>query len=192
MIPILKQALAVAGLALAFGTTSAAEQALVAQRSELVFTSRQMGVPMQGRFGRYNAQVAFDPAKPQSSRILLTIDMASATLGIGEVDSQLGTSDWFDVAHHPTARFESSSVKALDPQRFEVRGRLSIKGRTREVAVPVAYSVVGEVGRATGTLPIRRLDYGIGDGAWKDTSMVADEVQIRFDLVFNTLRAPRR
>ena len=31
-----------------------------------------------------------------------------------------------------------------------------------------------------GALPIKRLAFNIGDGEWKDTSMVADEVLIKF------------
>ena len=35
---------------------------------------------------------------------------------------------------------------------------------------------------ATGVLPIKRLAFKIGDGEWADTSMVADEVQVKFKL----------
>jgi len=31
-----------------------------------------------------------------------------------------------------------------------------------------------------GQLPIKRLAFNIGEGEWKDTSMVADEVVIKF------------
>jgi polyisoprenoid-binding protein YceI len=32
-------------------------------------------------------------------------------------------------------------------------------------------------------VPIKRLAFGIGDGEWKDTSVVADEVIIKFRIV---------
>ncbi len=34
-----------------------------------------------------------------------------------------------------------------------------------------------------GVLPIKRSTFNIGTGEWKDTSIVADEVQIKFHLV---------
>jgi polyisoprenoid-binding protein YceI len=34
-----------------------------------------------------------------------------------------------------------------------------------------------------GALPIKRLTYNIGEGDWKDTDMVADEVVIKFHVV---------
>ena len=43
-----------------------AQQALVPAQSEIVFTSRQMGVPVDGRFRKFDAQVAFDPKKPEA------------------------------------------------------------------------------------------------------------------------------
>ena len=34
-----------------------------------------------------------------------------------------------------------------------------------------------------GAVPIKRLAYNIGEGEWKDTSMVADDVVIKFHVV---------
>ena len=67
----------------------AAEQKLVAAQSELVFVSKQMGVPVEGRFKKFDAQVAFDPAKLETSKINFTVDLASATLGAPESDAEL-------------------------------------------------------------------------------------------------------
>jgi polyisoprenoid-binding protein YceI len=39
-----------------------------------------------------------------------------------------------------------------------------------------------------GSFPLKRLDYGIGSGVWGDTSVVADEVQVRFHLVLTPTR----
>ncbi len=49
-----------------------AQQKLVPAQSEIVFVSRQMGVPVEGRFKKFDAQIAFDPAKPATSRIAST------------------------------------------------------------------------------------------------------------------------
>jgi polyisoprenoid-binding protein YceI len=51
-----------------------------------------------------------------------------------------------------------------------------------DVLVPLTMTQTGAVTVATGVLPIKRLAFKIGDGEWADTSMVADDVQVKFKL----------
>jgi len=159
-----------------------AQQQLVPAQSEIQFVSRQMGVPVEGKFRTFDAKVAFDPAKPEASSIAFTVDTGSATLGVRETDAELPKADWFNVAQFPKATFQSSAVKRLDANRFEVTGKLSIKGASSDVVVPVTLAQNGAQTVATGAFPIKRLTFRIGDKEWSDTSMVADEVQVRFRL----------
>lgn len=166
-----------------------AGQAVLPAQSEIAFVSRQMGVPVEGRFRQFSAQVAFDPAKPAASRIAFKVDVASITLGSREADAELPKPSWFHVAQFPQASFDSTAVKALGPGRFEVSGRLTIKGVSADVMVPVSLSQSGSgasmVTVATGSFPIKRLSYRIGEKEWADTSMVADEVQVRFKVALS-------
>lgn len=171
-------------LAAALPLTAVAQQLLPAQ-SEIRFVSRQMGVPVEGRFKTFDAQIAFDPAKPAAARIAFTIDTGSATLGVRETDAELPKPIWFNVAAFPKATFQSSSVKRIDATRFEVAGKLSIKGVSSDVLVPVTLEQRGAQTIAVGAFPIKRLSFRIGEQEWSDTSMVADEVQVRFRLALN-------
>lgn len=155
---------------------------LLPAQSEVTFTSRQMGVPVDGRFKRFDAQVSFDPKKPQAASVQLRIDLASVTLGAAEVEAEVAKPVWFNTAAHPQATFRSTAVQASGPGRYEVRGTLAIKGQQREVVVPVALSQAGGTTTATGQFTIRRLDFRIGDGEWSDTSMVANDVAVKFKL----------
>ena len=89
---------------------------------------------------------------------------------------------WFNAAAFPKATFQSSAMKALGGGKFEVAGKLAIKGSTRDVVVPVALAQSGGMTTATGAFTIKRLDFKIGDGEWADTSMVANDVQVKFKL----------
>lgn len=159
-----------------------AQQQLVPAQSSIEFSARQMGVPLQGHFKKFDAQLAFDPAKLASSRIRFTVDTGSATMGARETDAELPKPVWFNVAQFPQAVFESSSIKALGGGKFDVSGKLSIKGTSADVTVPVVLTQSGATTTATGSLPLKRLVFKIGDGEWADTSMVADEVQVKFKL----------
>lgn len=153
-------------------------QTVVPQGSEIGFTSRQMGVPVDGRFTQWQAQIAFDPRQPEAGKVAFTIATGSASFGAAETDTEVRKSPWFDTARFPQASFQSTAIKAAGPGRYDVSGKLTIKGQVRDIVVPV--TLAGNV--ASGGFAIKRLAFGIGSGEWADTSMVADEVQVKFKL----------
>ena len=174
---------ALVGLMLAtYALVSIAQEAFVPEKSELTFTVRQMGVNVQGRFTRFSGQVAFDPKRAEAAHVELSIDTASATLGVADIDGELGKPDWFAVASYPRARFKSTAVKTVAPGKYEVSGDLTIKSITRPVVVPIAVAVTPGAMVATGTFVIRRNDFNVGEREWRDTGVVADPVQVNFKL----------
>ena len=168
--------------AAAFSQAALADQVLVPAQSAVNFEAKQMGVPLKGHFKKFDAKIAFDAAKPEASKIHFSIDTGSATMGAKETDAELPKADWFNVAKFPQATFDSSAIKALGGGKFQVDGTLTIKGNAQKVSLPVTLTQSGATTTATGTLPLKRLTFKIGDGDWKDTSMVADEVTVQFKL----------
>ena len=175
-------ALALGSAALLAAHPAVAQQKLVPAQSEVQFTARQMGVPLEGHFKKFDAQVSFDPAKLATSKIVFTVDTGSATMGSRETDAELPKATWFNVPQFPQATFQSSAIKALGAGKFEVTGKLSIKGMARDVVVPVTLVQNGATTMATGALPLKRLAFKVGENEWADTSMVADDVQVKFKL----------
>lgn len=173
--------------AVPWGRADAPAVRLVPDKSQVQFVSKQMGVPVEGRFGRFSAQVAFDPRKPEGGSIRLLVDTGSATLGVPEGDAELPKPAWFDTASFPQADFASTSIKGLGNGRFEVAGRLTIKGRTQELVVPLAITQAEGQSVATGSLTIQRLTFKVGDGEWADTSLVANDVLVRFKFTLSGL-----
>jgi polyisoprenoid-binding protein YceI len=170
-------------LACAAGSAGAAD--LAPGLSELSFTSRQMGVPVDGRFKRFDAKLDFDPKKPEAGRVSFNIELASVSLGAPELEAELAKAAWFDSKKLPLANFQSSSIKAKGGNQFEVAGKLSIKGQSRDIVVPIQLTQAGKVTAASGGFVLKRLEFKIGDGEWADTSLVANEVQVKFKLAFN-------
>ncbi len=164
-------------------TTAPSAQTVVPQGSEISFVTRQMGVPVQGRFKTWTADLKFDPNAPASGRVAFTIDTGSAHFGSAETDGEVRKAAWFDVARFPQASFQSSGIQATGAGRYQVSGQLRIKGQVHNVTVPVALD--GSV--ASGSFTIQRLAFKIGDGEWADTSMVANDVQVSFKLVLSDL-----
>jgi len=155
--------------------------------SEIAFTTKQMGVPVEGKFGKFTAQITLDPKKPESGSVAFSIDTGSARFGSAELDAEVPKAIWLNVPKFPQASFQSSAVKAAGPGKFEVAGKLTIKGVVRDVSVPVQVTQAGATSTATGAFAIKRLAFKVGEGEWTDTSMLADDVQIRFKLVLSGL-----
>jgi len=169
---------------------SAADPAitLVAPQSEVAFTIKQLGVPVSGHFKRFGVQTNFNPKSPQTSQVTLRFELGSATVS-ADADPELGKPEWFSTAKFPQATFQSTAIKPLGGGKFEVAGKLSIKGTSRDVVVPMQLAQAGGNSTVTGGLALKRLDFKVGDGDWTDTSIVANDVQVKFKFVLQGVPA---
>ncbi|MES2089062.1 MAG: YceI family protein, partial [Pseudomonadota bacterium] len=163
-------------------------QTLVAAQSEVTFVAKQLGVPLDGRFKRFAVQSTFDPKLPQTSKIAFQIELGSVAVN-ADADVELVKPEWFNTAKFPKATFQSSAIKALGGGRFEVAGKLAIKGQARDLVVPVQLVQASGLSTATGAFVLKRLDFKVGDGDWADTSVVANDVQVKFKLVLQGIPA---
>ncbi len=139
-----------------------------------------MNVPVESPFKRFVAQIDYDPAKPELSKARVDIDTASLDVGDADMNKEVAKKDWFNSAQFPKATFVSSSIKPAGPGKLNVSGKLTIKGKSADVSFPMTVAADGGKQVFQGALPIKRLTYAVGEGEWKDTSMVADEVVIKF------------
>ena len=176
------RATAIVLLAALTSVSAQAQQKLLPAQSEVGFVIKQMGVPVEGHFKKFDAQIALDPAKPETGKIAFTVDIASATMGSPEPDAELPKSVWFNTSKFPQATVQSTSIKGLGGGKFDVAGKLAIKGNTRDAVVPVTLVQSGATTTASGVVSIKRLAFKIGENEWADTSMVADDVQVKFKL----------
>ncbi len=182
----LNRRLVVAALLLATGPALALEfRQVQTSDSAVTFGFRQMGVPLDGKFNKFSAQLSFDPAQLAKAQARIDIDLTSIDTGSAEGNEEVVGKKWFNVKDYPTASFVSTGIKALGGNRYQAYGKLSIKGRTQDVAAPVTFQSDGTRGIFEGAFEIKRLDYAIGEGEWTDVSSVANEIQVKFHVVVN-------
>lgn len=163
-------------------------KAVQTEKSAINFVARQMGVPVEGKFKKFAARIVFDPDKPERGQAQIEIDLSSIDAGSAEANEEVKDKAWFNTREFPAAKFVSGSVKPLGGGRYEASGKMTIKGRTREAIAPFSARIDGNSAVLEGSIPILRLQYGIGEGLWADTATVTDEVQVRFRFV---LAAPQ-
>ena len=179
--------LALAAGAVLFAGTAAA-QTVIYEKSRITCVSRQENVPVEAQFRKFTAQIVFDPARAETSKAQIEIDVASFDIDNAEVNDEVRGKQWFDARSFPKATFVSSAIRALGGGRFEARGPLTIKGKTIEVVTPFTWRAEAGGGVIEGAFSVKRLQYNIGEGVWKDTETVADEVQIRYRLALGPAR----
>jgi polyisoprenoid-binding protein YceI len=153
-------------------------------KSTLEFSFTQAGAQNKGKFTRF--PVSFDPpANGAGGRLEVTIEVGSLDTGDQERDDTLRSDDLFAAKKFPQAHFTATQFTKT-AQGFEALGKLTVRGVTRDARVPFTFRTAQEggasVGYMNGKTSIRRLDYGVGQGDWKATDQVADEVGVSFAL----------
>ncbi len=166
------------------GNTQAIEyKQLLINESALTFAYKQMGVTMQGKFGQFAAQLTFDPASLDKAQAHMDVTLASIDTGSTDADEEVVGKLWFNAKTYPLASFTSSGIQSLGGNRYQARGKLSIKGRTLDVVAPVTFKANGNKAVFDGNFTIHRTAFAIGEGEWTDLGTVADDIQIVFHLV---------
>lgn len=183
----------VLGMALAAGGATAAsapvKYTLDLPASLLRFSFEQAGATNTGRFKSFTADITFAEDALAASKIDVSVDVGSLDTGDQERDDTLKTPDLFDVKKFPKARFVSSKITMSGAGRFEAQGKLTIRNVTKDVKLPITFQTRDEkgkkVGFLTGRTTIKRLEYGVGQGDWKSTEWVKDDVLVTFSLKLN-------
>lgn len=161
--------------------------------SSIAFTAEQIGVPLQGRFRTFAADVQLDPNRTDAAAlaaaaVALTVDTHSITVGVADTDKELIGAAWFGGSANgqsKQANFTSSLVTSPADGVFEITGMLTIKGKSHAVTtVATAETTPSGKWLVTGSFPLQRLAFDIGTSPWDDTSIVADKVDVQYSLLF--------
>ncbi|MDB6143090.1 MAG: hypothetical protein JWP80_2134 [Pseudomonas sp.] len=174
------------GVALMLGCLSSASaveyKKVNAAASQIAFTYTQMGQRVYGRFNTFDAKIDFDPSAPAAAHAELTIQLDSIDAGSSDANDELQKPGWFDPTNYPVATFESSSVKALDNNRYEITGTLALKGSTHDVSALMTLKPESSIGVFDGEFILNRSDFKIGEGEWAD-GMISNDIHIKFRVV---------
>ncbi len=136
--------------------------------------------------------IQFDPQAPLASTVRIQIDSASLRVtGKGEppedvpkVQEIMLSERVLDVRRHPAIVWQSTAVaRATAADTYSVTGRLTLRGRTLSLAVPVKVEVAGDTLTATGRSTIKQTDYGITPVSVAGVVKVKDELEISFTVV---------
>jgi polyisoprenoid-binding protein YceI len=144
-----------------------------AKQSRIGFSTTWAGNTVKGSFGQWTGDIRFDPANLAGSSAAITIMTGSAKTGVKEPDDNLPSADWFDTRKFPTARFTTSSIRALGQNRYMGEAILTIKGVNYRVALPFSVTIAGPVATMTGQVTLDRIALKLGLESDSDAEWVA-------------------
>ena len=175
--PPRRRAAPATGTAAAGATTYVLDPA----KSKLEFLFRQAGAVNKGQFTKYEVTLTAPGGDIAGGSLDVTVDVNSLDTADGERDGLLRDVDLFNVKKFPTARFVAEKLTKAGGG-YEANGKLTVRDVTHDLKVPLAFKAAGNGGQLTGKTTIKRLDFGVGQGDWKSTEWVDDEVTVQLDL----------
>ena len=168
---------------LALNTPAAATQwQMDRDASHLHFVARWEGNEVPGVFRQFDTRLELDRRAPEQGQLEVSVAITSADMDSSDINEGIAGSEWFDSARFPEARFTSTAIRAVGPERFEALGTLTLKGVTREVVVPFTLQENGAGAEMQGALQLQRTDFKIGTGEWAAGNVIGLEVDVRFRL----------
>ena len=138
-------------------------------KSSLGFKGSYQRESFDGKFGKFEATIAYDAADLAKSKFDVSVDLASADTGSSERDDTLKGDDFFATGKFPKARFVTTSFAKSADGSVEANGTLTIRDQSRPVTLKVKFTETGNNATLDVDTLLKRADFGLGAGSdWSD------------------------
>ncbi len=143
-----------------------------------------------GKFNDFS--VKFEQGEPDltNSKVEAKISVNSVETGSAFRDSHLKSADFFDADKYPFITFKSTAFDKIDNNNFIMKGKLTIKGVTKEISLAVVLNAItGDESNYvsfTASGIIDRFDYGlrwsdlIENGGFRVSNYITIKLQANF------------
>jgi polyisoprenoid-binding protein YceI len=148
--------------------------------STLTFTFTQEGAASKGSFKQFTTELGFDEKSPPTCSLKVEVQIASIDTQDKDRDEMVTGADLFDAQNHPSARYVADSFAKRANGDLEAVGKLTLRGVTHDLRLPLKITRNASGLELSGETSIKRLDYGVGQGDWKSTESVGDEVKVQY------------
>lgn len=167
---------------LALAGTAQAKDWTVDPSSTLGFAGNYQGEKFSGKFQKFDAKIALDPANLATAKLEVDVDVTSTTTGNADYDGELKGSAFFDYAKFPKARFVSTAVRE-EGGKLVADGNLTIRDKTKPVQLKLDFKPAGSGATLDVQAALKRLDFDVGTGEWTDTSLISGDIAVTSHLV---------
>lgn len=166
-----------------FTTAALAADYVQAPGSSLAFAGTYQGEVFTGKFPGFTTTFRFDPKQLATSKLQVSIPLATAVTSNEDYDGELRGTSFFDSAKFPRATYVATMFRALGGNRYAADGTLSLRGISKPVVLEFTWTP-GAAPVLTGKATVKRLAFGVGGGEWADTALIPDAIAISTKVVF--------
>lgn len=152
---------------------------LVKEKSRIEFVGSKPGGWHRGGFKQFSVDGSADWSDLSRSSVRIEIDATSLWSDEGGLTRHLQAADFFDVSRYPKIEFETTQISLTTPQDAVVTGKLTMLGKSVEVALPCRIEVTDAGLTVKSEFTIDRTQWGMTHGRGR----VNDEVDITARLV---------
>jgi polyisoprenoid-binding protein YceI len=99
---------------------------------------------LYGTFKDFDGSFSFDEKNLEASKVKVSLNTASVDTNHAERDKHLRSGDFLNVDKHPTATFESTSVKSTGEGTADITGNLTLNGVTKPVVIAAKFVGQGD------------------------------------------------
>jgi polyisoprenoid-binding protein YceI len=170
-------------LAVLLAEKAAAADYIQTAGSSLTFSGKYQGEPFQGGFPNFTTVFRFDPARLSDAKLDVNITLKTATTRNADYDTELLGDSFFKSSQFPKARYTANAFRALGGNRFAADGLLSLRGVSKPVTLLFTWTA-GAKPVLSGTATVKRLDFNVGTGDWRDVNLIPNDIKVSTKVVF--------
>ncbi len=162
--------------------------------STLGFSGKYQGEAFSGNFPGFATKFSFDPKQLASSKLDVTIPLATATTRNTDYDGELRGLSFFNSKQFPQARYTATKFRSLGGNKYAADGSLTLRGVTKPVTLTFTWTA-GAKPVLSGSAIVKRLDFGVGTGDWADVGLIPNDIRVTTKVVFSlaaTVVAPAK
>jgi polyisoprenoid-binding protein YceI len=148
--------------------------------NSLGFTFTQLDAASNGQFRKFTTELVYNEKNLPASSLTVKVDITSLDTQDGERDEALKGADLFNAASIPAATYVAKSLARNAKGGLEAVGKLTLRGVSKDLRLPLTLKPTATGFELSGQTTIKRLDYGVGQGEWKSTESVGDDVKIQY------------
>jgi polyisoprenoid-binding protein YceI len=157
-------------------TSQARDWQVDAGKSSLTFKGSYQNGSFEGKFGKFDATIAFDETDVAKDHFDVTVQVSSVDTQSAERDDTLRTGDFFDPAKFPQAHFVTQAFGKGADGGLEAKGTLTIRDQTKPVTLKVKFAANGNTATLDVDTTLNRMEFGLGTG--KDWVDIAKDISV--------------
>jgi polyisoprenoid-binding protein YceI len=149
----------------------------------------EASVGIEGKFDKWKAAMTFTSTDVSTGVLDIEIQADSVDTGSGMKNGKLKGKNFFDVKNNPLITFKSTKVAQTGPNTFEVDGKFTIRGVTKDEKLTLTVTGAGTgSGTVQGTMAFDRKQYGMNSGI--PFIKIADRVEVTVNLKAKRVSGP--